>query len=136
MAGVGTVVKAIRPAARVYGIQSETSRPWVESFRAGRVVSVTYAATLADGLAGGIDPENFPVVRPVTDDMRSVTEAAVQDAMVGLAGQHRLIVEGAGAVGVAALITDVVHAEPGSHVLVVLSGGNVDPDSLLDLMHG
>lgn len=134
IAGIGTVLKSLRPEARVYGIQSEASRPWVESFRAGRVVDVSYAPTLADGLAGGIDQENFALVRRVTEAMLAVTEAAIGQAMAGLAREHRLFVEGSGAVGVAALLSGLVKPAAGSRVLVVLSGGNVDPERLFSLM--
>jgi len=133
IAGVGTVLKAVRPHVRIYGIQSEASPPWVESFRVGRVVEVTYAPTLAEGLAGRIDPENFDLVRRVTDEMLTVPEAAIGEAMAGLFREHRLVVEGSGAVGVAALLTGRVRPPAGSRVLVVLSGGNVDPERLLTL---
>ena len=57
-------------------------------------------------------------------------------SMAGLAREHRLIVEGSGAVGVAALLSGIVKPAPESRVLVVLSGGNVDPERLFSLMTG
>ena len=136
IAGIGTVTKALYPAAEVLGIQSEASPPWVESFRAGRAVTVTEKPTLADGLAGGIDQENYTLVRRVTDAMRTVSEPAIAGAMASLVREHRLVVEGSGAVGVAALLTGVVAPAPGSRVLVILSGGNVDSGRMARILAG
>ena len=136
IAGIGTVTRALCPQAGVIGIQSEASSPWVESFRTGRTVNVEESPTLAEGLAGGIDPENFALVRRVTDSMRTVREGDIADAMASLVREERLVVEGSGAVGVAALMSGVVTPAAGSRVLVILSGGNVDASTLAGVLTG
>ena len=134
IAGMGTVVKAIRPAASVIGVQSEASPAWYESFRAGHVVGVEYRPTLAEGLLGGIGRRNFALVRRVADRMELVNESAIAQAMAGLAQEHHLMVEGSGAVGVAALLSGVVRPARASRILVVISGGNVDAKRLARLI--
>jgi len=123
IAGVGAVVKAMRPESAVLGVQSEASAPWVRSFATGHVESVTYEPTLAEGLAGRIDAANFALVRRVTDEMVEVEEIAIARAMAGLARHQHLLVEGAGAVGVAALMTGRIRLPRGSR-------GNVGADRL------
>jgi len=136
MGGVGTVVKSIRPDTQVIGVQSEASPPWYYSFQAGQVVSTAYGPTLAEGLSGRIGDVTFGLVRRVVDEMALVEEEAIAAAMVGLAREHRVIVEGSGAVGVAALLSGRITLEPGARVLVIVSGGNVDLPRLAELLAG
>jgi threonine dehydratase len=88
--------------------------------------------TLADGLAGGIGLDNrytFRACRALVDQTAVVTEDQIATAMAFMLEEHGLVVEGAGAVGVAALLGDSV-AVKGPHVAVVVSGGNVDAELL------
>ena len=126
-AGIAIAVKAERPEVEVIGVQAEVIAAWPPSLEAGRPVEVPAAATIADGIAlrrpGDV---TFPLIRDHLDGVVTVGEDDIAEAMVLLLERAKLVVEGGGAVGVAALLTGAVHpAEEGS-TCVVLSGGNAD----------
>jgi threonine dehydratase len=125
--GVGGVVKLARPDVRVIGVQVEASAPFPGSLAAGAPLAVQGAATIADGIAvkrpGVI---TLPLVERWIDEVCVVSEDDVAEAMVLLMERAKLVVEGAGAVGVAALIAGTVGPARAGTTVVVLSGGNVD----------
>jgi threonine dehydratase len=99
-----------------------------KSLQAGRPVELPEQDTLADSLLGGIGLENrytYPMVQKLVDDVVLVPEDAIAEAMAFVMREHRLIIEGAGAVGVAALIHKKINSDA-RNVAVILSGGNVD----------
>ena len=120
--GVAIAVKSVRPDVRVVGIQAQACAPYAGGAPPGGAV-----ATLADGIAvkrpGVI---TGPLVDEWLDDVVSVSEDAIADAMVLLMDRAKLYVEGAGAVGVAALLGAVAEPDSRGSTCVVLSGGNVD----------
>jgi threonine dehydratase len=100
------------------------------SVKAGRPVEVEEVPTLADGLGGGIGAENRHTLRMVqkfVDDVVLVSEAEIAEAMRHAYRHERRILEGAAAVGIAALVTGRV-ADLGRHVVCLVSGRNVDMD--------
>jgi threonine dehydratase len=125
--GVAGVVKLARPGVRVIGVQVEASAPFPGSLEAGKPVGVEGAATIADGIAvkrpGVI---TLPLVERWIDEVCVVGEDDVAEAMVLLMERAKLVVEGAGAVGVAALLAGTVVPGSTGTTVVVLSGGNVD----------
>jgi threonine dehydratase len=125
--GVGGVIKLARPEVRVVGVQVAASAAFPASIDAGRPIAVSATSTIADGIAVKRPGEiTLPLVTRWVDELCVVREDDVAEAMVTLMERAKLVVEGAGAVGVAALLTGaVVPAERGVTV-VVLSGGNVD----------
>ncbi len=129
--GTALAVKAARPDVEVVGVQAATCAPWPGSLRAGRAVAVDAGLTIADGIAvkrpGGV---TLALVRRWVDDVVTVAEDDVAEAMVGLVEQAKLVVEGAGAVGVAALLAGATAPAVSGTTVVVLSGGNVDPGLL------
>ena len=120
--GMAIAVKSLMPHVRVIGVQATACSPFAGGSVAGGPV-----ATLADGIAvkhpGTLTQ---PLVEAWVDDIVTVDEDAIADAMVLLMDRAKLYVEGAGAVGVAALQSGAVRAAGGGHTCVVLSGGNVD----------
>lgn len=126
-AGVAVAVKARLPGARVIGVTMEGGAAMAASLRAGCPVEVPEGPSLADSLGGGIGLANrvtWPICRALLDDAVLVPEAAIAEAMRHLAGLgHR--VEGAAAVGHAALLTGIVR--PAGPVVTILTGGNIDP---------
>ena len=124
--GIGIVAKGIHPGVRIVGIQSEASPSMVAALAAGELVTVECADTLADGLAGNIAPGaiTFPLVRDHLDQVICVTEAAIGAAMRTLLDRHHLVVEGSGAVGLAALQSGRLPPLP-EPIVLILSGGNV-----------
>ena len=120
--GVAIALKTANPSIRVIGVQSEASSPY-----AGNAPPAGAIVTLADGIAvkqpGAI---TRPLVERWLDDIVVVDEESIADAMVLLMERAKLYVEGAGAVGVAAVMTRRVTPTSSGSTCVVLSGGNVD----------
>jgi threonine dehydratase len=120
--GVAIAVKSLMPHVRVVGVQAAVCSPYV-----GGRVDAGAVSTLADGIAvkhpGAL---TRPLIEQWVDEIVTVSEDAIADAMVLLMDRAKLYVEGAGAVGVAALQSGVVAPVAGGHTCVVLSGGNVD----------
>ncbi|HSM57419.1 MAG TPA: hydroxyectoine utilization dehydratase EutB [Candidatus Sulfomarinibacteraceae bacterium] len=133
ISGVALALKSAALELRVIGVSMEHSPVMYHSLQAGRPVQMPEEETLADSLLGGIGLENrytFDLVRQLVDDVILVTEEEIARAMAFLLREQRLVVEGAGAVGVAALLAGKVP-DPGRNVGVVISGGNVALDALL-----
>ncbi|MCF7936413.1 MAG: threonine/serine dehydratase [Synergistales bacterium] len=134
--GVTLAARALRPGIDVWGVQSVASRPWVLSWEAGEIIEVDYDPSLADGLTGGFPQALFDLARRQgINGFFSVEEAEIAEAMRTLHREHHQVVEGAGAVGVAALLAGKAP-ELGRRVGVVLSGGNVDHQSMLGVLNG
>lgn len=129
ISGIAGVVKARHPQARIVGVQVDACAPYPESLRGNAPVTFSARATIADGIAikrpGDITLE---LVHRWVDDMVVVSEEDIADAMVWLLERSKLVVEGGGAAGVAALMAGrVAGGTPsGGATVIVLSGGNVD----------
>ena len=136
LAGVATAIKARRPEVRVVGVQAAAMDGICHSFSDGEVRSVSHAGTLADGVAVvGPSERTFALIRENVDEMVSCGDTAIAQAMVFLLETSKLLVEGAGALGVAALLSDAYR--PREKTVIVLSGGNVDINLLGSIVrHG
>jgi threonine dehydratase len=130
-AGAAIAVKALVPEARVVGVQAEACAPYIDSLAAHRPIGARSANTICDGIAVK-RPGDFtlPLVDRYVDDVVTVSDDEVAQAMVLLLERSKLVVEGAGAVAVAALMHGRVEAPPSGEVCAVLSGGNVDASLL------
>ena len=125
--GVAIAVKSVRPEVRVVGVQVETVAAFPGSLAAGAPVAVGGALTIADGIAVKRPGDlTLRLIREWLDDVVTVPEDEVAEAMVMLMEKAKLVVEGAGAVGVAALLGGEVKAASHGTTCVILSGGNVD----------
>lgn len=125
LAGVAVAVKALHPRARVIGVQSAAMPGIVESRRIGSARAVEAVQTIADGAAvAGPSPLTFELIERYVADVITVSEEAIARAIVLTLERARLVVEGAGALGVAAILDEQVTAE--GVTAVVLSGGNID----------
>jgi threonine dehydratase len=130
ISGIAGVIKAARAGGdpvRVVGVQVDACAPFPESLRGGAPTTFAARSTIADGIAvkrpGDI---TLPLVQRWVDEMVVVTEEEIADAMVWLLERAKLVVEGGGAAGVAALMAGKVAAAPTGSTVIVLSGGNVD----------
>lgn len=125
--GVGLALKAVAPQVRVVGVEVEASTPFTASLQAGRITEITPRTSLADGLVGNLEPDSmtFSIVKQVVDGVVTVGEDDLGRAMTGLASEEGLIVEGAGAASVAAIMTGKAST-PGQRVVALVTGGNVD----------
>jgi threonine dehydratase len=126
IAGVATAVKAVNPSIRVIGCQSTASCAMARSLEENRVYTTFPSKeTIAEGLEGGISEITFGLGQRLIDRMLLVEEDEIRSAIRFLLEHHRLVVEGSGAVGVAALL-HMRWSDPGCKVGVILSGGNLD----------
>jgi threonine dehydratase len=134
VSGVAIALKSARPAIDVVGVQVASCSPVRESLAAGKPVPVTSALTIADGIAVKRPGElTLALIARWVDEMVAVEEDEVAEAMVFLMERAKLVVEGAGAVGVAALLAGRLHASPSGTTVVMLSGGNVDAGLLAEV---
>ncbi len=134
LGGIAHVLKSADPTLRTIGVSMDRGPAMVESLRAGKVVDIVEEPTLADALAGGLGGElkySFEMIRRYVDDTVLVSEEEIAAAMAYALEEHHLVVEGGGAVGIAALLSEKVR-DLGKNVAVVLSGSNVDIPILLE----
>ncbi|MBY0492791.1 MAG: threonine/serine dehydratase [Cyanobacteria bacterium] len=125
--GMGLAIKAAAPNVKIVGVEVEASSPFTLSLEAGRITTITPRPSLADGLVGNLEPGSmtFGLVQQVVDKVVTVSEDDLTRAMKGLATEERLIVEGAGAAAVAAIL-DGKASVPGQRIVAMVTGGNVD----------
>jgi threonine dehydratase len=132
--GVAIAVKSARPDVEIVGVQVDTVAAFPESLRRGEPVEVPPGLTIADGIAVKRPGElTLDLIRRWLDDVVVVPEDDVAEAMVLLMEKAKLVVEGAGAVGVAALLGGQATPAASGTTVVVLSGGNVDAGLLASI---
>jgi threonine dehydratase len=131
--GVGAVLKALRPSVRVVGVQAARCPALAASFAAGRPVRVEAKPTICDGVAVGfVADAMYPVLRKALDDVVVVPEEEVMSAIRLLAVRSRLVVEGAGALAVAAALNAATGGRGRTACLV--TGGNIGPARLAAIL--
>lgn len=138
IAGIALALKSANPNIRVIGISMERAPVMYQSLQAGRPVQLPEESTLADSLQGGVGLENqhtFRMVQQYVDELILLSEAEIAAGMAFAFFEHHLVLEGAGAVGIAALLHNKA-SNLGQNVAVVLSGGNVDIKSFLNVVQG
>lgn len=136
LAGIAIAVKSISPRTRVIGVSMERGASMHESLKVGRPVNVAEEDSLADALGGSIGLNNqwtFPAVAKFVDETVLVSEEMIAEAMRRMFRNAGLVVEGAGAVGLAAFLQHGRDIAAGRTVIVA-SGRNVDMDRFVELM--
>jgi threonine dehydratase len=125
--GIGLALASALEGVRVVGVQAEACAPYIDSLAADRPIGARSANTICDGIAVK-RPGDFtlPLVRRYVDEVVTVSDDQVAQAMVLLLERSKLVVEGAGAVAVAALMHGRVEPPAEGTICAVLSGGNVD----------
>lgn len=134
LGGMAGYLRAMSPAVRIVGVQSDQTDAMARSLAAGHRVEVAVPPTLADGLAGQIDDVGYEIGVASLDAMVTVSEAEIADTIAWLASAHGTRVEGSGAVAVAALRHRRVVSLAGP-VAVVVSGGNIDAGRWGEIVH-
>jgi threonine dehydratase len=132
--GVAIPVKAARPESEIWGVQSVASNPYVVSWPGGKVLDVEYGDSLADGLTGSIPQSLLDLAKKRVTGFVDVLESDIARAIAFLHSKHHQVVEGAGAVGVAAIISGKIPVQ-GKRVGVIVSGGNIDHEKLLAILN-
>ncbi len=135
LSGCATVAKALSPGCRVVGVEPETANDWVLSIARGEPVTIDPPSTIADGVRtrrpGNI---TWQQVRALVDDIVTVSDDDIRDAMRRIVQRMKLVVEPSGAIALAALVTGAAGIPPGARTGVVISGGNVDPAVLCEVI--
>jgi len=130
ISGIAVAMRALCDPLRIIGVQAAGAAAFPPSLRAGAPVALESMATIADGIAANRPGDlTFAHVQSLVDEIVCVDDEAIAEALVFAAERMKLVLEPAGAAGVAALLTDAAHLDP--PVVVVLSGGNIDPLLLL-----
>lgn len=136
LSGMAMAAKSINPAIHIVGASLERSPAMLESLKAGGPVYVEEKNSIADSLLGGIGCDNrytLPMVEKFTDEHILVSEEEIKDAMFFLFEKHRLIAEGAAAVGVSALMHQKIDVK-GKKVVALLSGNSINTDEYIRVM--
>jgi threonine dehydratase len=135
--GIAAAIKGVKPDVKVIGVQAEAAAVWPASLAAGSPVRLRRRHTMADGIAvSEVGPVSFAHVSALVDEVLTVGEEALSQALLLCLERAKLLVEPAGAAAVAALLEAAARRFPGP-VCAVLSGGNVDPLLLMHLIrHG
>ena len=138
ISGIALAVKTLAPDVRVIGLSMETGAAMYESIKRGRPVEVEESLSLADSLGGGVGLNNqytFEIVRDLVDEVRTVSESQIAEAMRYLYEREGWVAEGGGAIGLVPLLQDL-DLPLGKHVAVVISGKNVDMNIFARVMRG
>jgi threonine dehydratase len=134
--GIGTAVRALCPHARIFGVEPELAADTAAGLRAGHRVSMPVAErnrTIADGLRSEPSELTFAHLQRVLTDVLTVSEDEIRSAVRELAFNAHLVSEPSGAVALAAYRR---HALPPGRTVMILSGGNVEPDLLREILAG
>jgi threonine dehydratase len=136
LAGISVVAKSINPNIHVVGLSLERSPAMLESLKAGMPVPVEEKDSIADSLLGGIGVNNqytLPIIEKYVDEHSLISEEEIKDGMFYIFNKHRLIVEGAAAVGIGALINQKINVNA-KKVVAVLSGSSIDSDEYIRII--
>jgi threonine dehydratase len=127
ISGIAVAMKEQRPDIRVVGVEASAAASALASRRAGRIVAIESADTIADGIAVKRPGDlTFPLIERYVDDIIAVDEVEIAAAVHTLLERQKLLAEGAGAVGLAGLSTGKIAVQRGEAVVMILSGGNID----------
>jgi threonine dehydratase len=137
MAGCSTVARALAPGIAIVGVEAESANDTYLSLRKGERVTIPPPATIADGIRVTSPGElTFPILARNLTDVVLVSEDEIRAALREVVLRARVVVEPTGAVGAAAVLAGKLPVEPGARIGVVLSGGNVDTELLLQILAG
>jgi threonine dehydratase len=127
ISGIAVAMKEQRPEVRIVGVEASAVASALASRRAGRIVAIESADTIADGIAVKRPGDlTFPLIERYVDDIVAVDEVEIAGAVHMLLERQKLLAEGAGAVALAALTTGRIAVHRGESVVAILSGGNID----------
>ncbi|MGI9625820.1 MAG: threonine ammonia-lyase [Longimicrobiales bacterium] len=137
ISGIATAVKDVRPDVRVIGVEAAASPTAYESLKAGGPVHIVSSETLADGIAvKQIGGQTFPIIQSLVDDVVLVNERQIAETIFFLLEKEKVVIEGAGAVGAAAVLSGVIPTAEDDVVVCVLCGGNIDVNIISRIIDG
>jgi threonine dehydratase len=134
ISGIALALKSLKPDIRIIGVESSDGPAMQKSVAEGRLVTLDRVDCIIDGLrVRRVGEHTFAIVREVVDEVVSLPDREIFDAMLWTMHYAKLVVEGAAAAPVAALLKGLVRAPAGAKVVAVLSGGNVNLEQLRGL---
>jgi len=132
-AGVGSIIRQCAPWVKIIGVEPEAAPALYESLKAGRPVNITLKPTLCESVAVPlVTPQMYPLLSTIFAEVQLVSEAIVMDTIKELALNQKIVVEGAGALALAAALRDE-PVQKGCRVAIV-SGGNIEPVRLREIL--
>ena len=129
ISGIALALKKADPSIRIIGVSMDCAPAMYHSIKAGKPIEIEEKNSLADALLGGIGMDNqftFSMVQSLVDDIILVSEEEIAKGMFFAFDTHHLVIEGAGAVGISAILSKKLIPVFGETIVVLLSGGNVD----------
>ncbi len=136
MSGISYTIKTLKPSCMVYGVEVEGMNSMQLSLEAGEPVATGERGTLADGIAVSAPSGlTFAVCQKYVDEIVTVSEEDIARAMLFMLDEHKLVAEGAGAVSIAAVLNGSLPID-GKKTVCVISGGNLDDETLVALIEG
>ena len=131
IAGIATAIKGTNPDVRVVGVQAAGASSLTRSLEKGEVVSIDGVDTIADGIATRrVGKQTFQVIKERVDEVVTVTDEQIAMAIVHLLERSKTVVEGAGAVSLAAVVFEEFDYDEGEVIVPALCGGNIDLNML------
>lgn len=134
ISGIGGYLKRVNPDVEITGCSPENSQVMIRSVKAGRILDLPSLPTLSDATAGGVEPGSitFDLCKESVDSFVTVTEDEIRLALLEFRRAHGMTIEGAAAVAVASYLKDA-ERYAGRNVVIVISGGNIDPARVRDI---
>lgn len=127
ISGIGAVYKELLPKVKIIGVQASGASAMKQSFEAKRIKNLDSVRTIADGIAvRDVNEKNFKLIQKCVDDIISVDDEEIANAILFLLEKQKLVVEGAGAASVASILHNKIKLNSKDKVALVLSGGNID----------
>ena len=127
ISGIALAVRSLAPHVRIIGVEADAAPSARASREAGEIVKITSSRTLADGIATKrVGQHTFPIIEALVDDLVTVSEEEIASAILLLLERQKSVVEGGGAVPLAALAKGAVEVAAGETAVMVISGGNID----------
>jgi threonine dehydratase len=135
ISGISIAIKSLKPSVKLVGVQSEASPVMYESLKAGKIIDVPRAKTIAEGLSGGIEKGSitFEIAKKCIDTMILVKEATIRHGVYLLWAYEKQVVEGSGAAAIAPLI-EGKDSFRDKTVVCVITGGNIDEELFKDIL--
>jgi threonine dehydratase len=135
ISGIAVAIKETNPKIRIIGVEAAAMPGMHASLTAGKVITISSCSTIAEGIAvATVGSHTFPIVQKYVDDIVTVTEEEIANAILLLLEQEKTLVEGAGSVGFAALCNRKIQGVAGKNVAVIVSGGNIDLNMLSKIL--
>ncbi len=135
LSGSAIATKGLNPGCEVIGIEPANADDATQSFNTGKLVSIPNPNTIADGTrTTSLGKLTFPLIQEHVDAMKTVSEKAIIQAVQFHLLRMKIVVEPSGALGLAALLSKAVEVNPNEKIGVIISGGNIDPSTLVQIL--